>query len=246
MVVYHRDARATEPVLDNVGEVRAFLHFRTPFAWLVVAGAAAALALTALRGSWTAALLWAWPAVAVAFVLVHEPLHENHLLVLPVALALAAGTALGSAADALGRLRIPALAALALALAAGYVQQHRRVIDDQVEEGPGLVWAAQEVRRATDVTDLVVSDHSIVPYLADRRAPGALVDTAFLRFATGSLTPERVLATVDEADVAAVVAGRAFIRQPRILAGLRQRFDHRVERHGITVYMRRRVAQGDG
>ena len=86
---------------------------------------------------------------------------------------------------------------LALVLAAGYVQQQRRVVLDDVPEEPELVAAAETLRRETGPDDLVVSDHSIVPFLADRRVAGPLVDTAVLRFETGSLTDEEVLRELD-------------------------------------------------
>jgi hypothetical protein len=113
------------------------------------------------------------------------------------------------------------------------------VIRDQIPEEPELVWAAQQVRHATHSSDLVVSDHPIVAYLADRRTPGPLVDTAVLRFANGSLSPDDVLRTLDGHRVAAVVAGRAFTEQPRVLAGILDRYTPLATRRGMTVYVRR-------
>ena len=42
--------------------------------------------------------LWAWAAISLAFLAYHHPLHHNHLLVLPVVLAVPAGIALGALA----------------------------------------------------------------------------------------------------------------------------------------------------
>jgi hypothetical protein len=53
---------------------------------------------------------------------------------------------------------------------------------------------------------------------------GPLVDTATLRFETGSLTDDEFLRELDEADAQAVIAGRALRARPRILRGLRERF----------------------
>ena len=108
-------------------------------------------------------------------------------------------------------------AALALLLVAGYVQQQRRVVLDDVPEEPELVAVARYLERETDPDDFVVSDHSIVPFLADRRVAGPLVDTAVLRFETGSLTDAEVMRVLESWDVRAVVAGRAFAARPQLL-----------------------------
>ena len=63
-----------------------------------------------------------------------------------------------------------------------------------------------------------------MPYLADRRAAGPLVDTARLRFQTGSLTVPGVLRVLERYDVAAVVAGRSFDEQPGLPAALKRRY----------------------
>jgi hypothetical protein len=171
--------------------------------------------------------LWAWAAVSVAFLAYHHPLHYNHLLVLPVVLAVPAGVALAALA-ARTRWRNAVVAGLALLLAAGYVQQQRRVVLDDVPEEPELVAAAEVLARETEPDDLVVSDHSIVPFLADRRVAGPLVDTAVLRFETGSLTDAEVLRELDASDVRAVVVGRAFRRRPDLVDGIAERLPHRL------------------
>ena len=63
---------------------------------------------------------------------------------------------------------------------------------------------------------LVASDLPIVPFLADRRMPGDLVDTSAVRFATGSLTPRRVRL----AHARVYVVGREFARHPASTTGL--------------------------
>ena len=57
-------------------------------------------------------------------------------------------------------------------------------------------------------------------YLADRRVPGELVDTARLRFATGSLTVDGVFRLLDEKCVRAVAAGRVFTVLPGVMERL--------------------------
>lgn len=237
VVAYHRDARDTPAVLDKTHELVTFLNWRTPFAWLVVAGLAASLLLLRRRRAGAVWALWAWAAIAVAFLVYHHPLHGNHLLVLPVVLAVPAGIALGALAVR-SRLREAAVGALALLLVAGYIQQHRRVTLADVPEDPGLVAAANLLRRETRPDDLVVSDHSIVPFLADRRVPGALVDTARLRFETGSLTVAGVLRELERHDVAAVVAGRSFDEQPGLLRALERRYGAPKRIGALSVFLR--------
>ena len=223
VVTYHREARDTPAVIDKTHELVTFLNWRTPFAWLVVAGLAASILLLRRRRLDAVWALWLWAAISTAFLVVHHPLHYNHLLTLSVVLAVPAGVALGE----LGRrLRRPELAVglLAVLLVAGYVQQQRRAGLDDIPEEANLVAAAALLARETQPDELVVSDHSIVPFLAGRRVAGPLVDTARLRFQTGSLTDAKVLAELEAYDVRAVVAGRAFAGRPALLRALEQRY----------------------
>jgi hypothetical protein len=237
VVVYHRDARDTPDVIDKWHELTTFLDWRTPFAWLVVAGLAASLVLARrwqTRAVWA---LWAWAAISLAFLAYHHPLHYNHLLVLPVVLAVPAGIALAALAERLPWRNV-ALGALAVLLVAGYVQQQRRVGHDDVPEEPELVAAARLLEQETEPDELVVSDHSIVPFLADRRAAGPLVDTAVLRFETGSLTDAEVMRDLERYGVVAVVAGRAFRTRPALLRRLEARYGppRRVD-PGLVVFL---------
>ena len=237
VVTYHRDARDTPAVVDRSHELATFLNWKTPFAWLIVAGLAASILLLRRRSEpvWA---LWAWAAVSFAFVAFHHPLHHNHLVVLPVALATPAAIGLAALAQRV-RLEVAAFGVLALLLAAGYVQQHRRLAIADIPEQPELVAAAETLRRVTGPDDLVVSDQPLVPFLADRRVWGPLVDTANLRFQTGSLTDAEVLRELDQGDVEAVVVGRAFLSRPVLLAGLRTRYRTIAEHDGVDVLVRR-------
>jgi 4-amino-4-deoxy-L-arabinose transferase-like glycosyltransferase len=237
VVVYHADARDTPAVIDKTHELVTFLNWRTPFAWLVVAGLAASVLLLRRRRLGPVWALWGWAAISAAFLALHHPLHYNHLLVLPVVLAVPAALALATLAESVGRSGV-ALGALALLLAAGYVQQQRRIGLDDVPEEPELVAAARILERETAPDDLVVSDHSIVPFLADRRVAGPLVDTATLRFETGSLTDEEVVRELERRRVAAVAVGRAFEARPRIVRYLEARFPRRLRSGSVEVYLR--------
>jgi 4-amino-4-deoxy-L-arabinose transferase-like glycosyltransferase len=236
VVVYHRDARDTPAVVDRSHELATFLSWKTPFAWLVVAGLAASLLLLRRRNEpvWA---LWVWAAVSFVFVAFHQPLHHNHLVVLPVALATPAAIGLVALARRV-RPEAAALGVFAFLLVAGYVQQHRRLTIADVPEQPELVAAAETLRRVTNPNDLVVSDQPIVPFLADRVVWGPLVDTANLRFQTGSLTDEEVLRELDEGNVRAVVVGRAFKNRPVLLAELHKRYRRVSEHDGVEVLVR--------
>ncbi len=125
---------------------------------------------------------------------------------------------------------------LIVALAAGYLQQWRRTgIADEPQSQAELT-AAATLARVARPGDFVVSDLPVSAVLADRPVPGPLVDAAFLRFETGSLTPESALADIDRWCVTAVVAGRSFTRQPELLRGLTERFADATNESGTTVY----------
>jgi 4-amino-4-deoxy-L-arabinose transferase-like glycosyltransferase len=238
VVVYHRDARNTPPVIDETDELLTFLNWRTPFAWLVVAGLAASVVLYRRRRALRVWALWLWAALSVAFLVYHSPLHENHLLLLPVALAVPAAVALVSLVDD-PRYRLVGVGALAVVLAAGYVQQQRRIVEDEIAEEPELVEAAAALREVARPGELVVSDHSIVPFLAERVVAGPLVDTAVLRFQTESLTNEEVMRVLEEWDVTAVVAGRAFAERPELLELLAARYTWARGPRSLRIYSER-------
>jgi len=71
--------------------------------------------------------------------------------------------------------------------------------------------------------------------------PPDLVDTASLRFDTGSLTVQGLLRTIgDDETIAAAVAGRAFVTKPKLLDGLGRIFEHRLERPAVVIFYGRR------
>ena len=242
-VDYHDRARSVGgPGLglgDNVHRVVHFLDLRTPFAWLVL------LAVVVSFTPWRAHLrlpLWpllAWTVASAVFLIWHHPLHDNHMVLLAVTLALPAGIVLGAAAAQLGSRR--ALAAglvLVLALGAGFAQEWRRDNRNAAGQPAQLLWAVRQIERATRPGDLVVTDQPIVDVLARRQSPGRLVDTAFLRFDSGLLTEREVLDVIERDHVRAVVAARAFRAHPKLLAALARRFPTRLDHGGVTIYLR--------
>jgi hypothetical protein len=233
---YHVDAGKAQEV-DGAHQLRNFFSLRTPFFWLVLAGAVASV--RHWRRVWP---LWLWPAATVAFVLLYHPLRDNHLIPIPYSFAVPTGVALGLAAQSLPRRALVAVgAALALVLAGGWLQQLHRVDESREPESSALVVAADLVERLTLPDDFVVTDQPIVAVRANRRVPGPLVDTAVLRFTSGSLTDAEVLRVVDrEPRVTAAVAGRAFLDRPTLLRGLRQRFSDETTLSGVIVLYDRR------
>ena len=243
VVTYHRKAGSTPAVIDRWASIGDLFNPRTPILWLVVAGAAVFGLRVVRRQAWLGEIaLWGWALVAFAFLATYAPLHYNHLVALPVPLAVAAATSLGAqvASASPGRRKV-AGALLLITIVAAFAQQWRRVaIADEPQSRKDLT-AAEVLRRVTRPGDLVVSDLPVSAVLARREVPGPLIDTAYLRFETGSLTPGRVLGEVDRWCVAAVVVGRSFEDEPAVVHGLRQRFSRAAEASGATVLYDRRT-----
>ncbi len=242
-VDYHDRARTVGgPGLglgDNLHRVVHFLDLRTPFAWLVL------LALIVSLTPWRPRLripLWpllAWTVASALFLIWHHPLHDNHMVLLAVTLALPAGIVLGAAAAQLGgRRALVAGLVLALAWSAGFAQEWRRDNRNAAAQPARVLWAVQQIDRLTRPGELVVTDEPIVDVLARRQSPGRLVDTAFLRFDSGLLTEQQVLEVIDRDHVRAVVAARAFRAHPKLLAELARRFPTRLDHGGLTIYLR--------
>ena len=231
-VVYHREARTTPPVIPHPHrQIVEQIPLRTPFAWLALAALAVGVVSLARRRALPQWPLWAFAALTVLFLLWHAPLHDNHLILFPAALAVAAGATLG---PALPRSTAVCVAACAV-VAAAYVQQVRRVDETKTPEPPTNVAAARAVEHLTRPDEVVVADRPIVPFLAGRLVPGPLVDTALLRFETGSLTPAEVVRGLTRV----VVSGRAFETQPPIVRALQRGYRPAGRFGGVTVWVRR-------
>jgi len=120
-VTYHERARSTPAVIPHPDrQIFDQIPHSTPFFWLTIAAVVIALACAALRrplGVWP---LWSWVVFALGFLLLHKPLHYNHLIELPFTLAIAAGATIGAALERQRRPLGPVIAAvLALVLVAG-------------------------------------------------------------------------------------------------------------------------------
>ena len=130
----------------------------------------------------------------------------------------------GGGAAARARARRRRSRSRSAALGVGWLQQLHRVDLFREPENPSLVAAAARLESLTRPDDRVVVDQPIVAFLADRRVPPQLVDTANSRFESGSLTVADVLRAVDDDPrVTAAVAGRSFFERPALMAGLDER-----------------------
>lgn len=231
-VSYHLGARGAPGAESNVHAVRSFFDVHQPFTWIVVV---ALLAFAFVRRSGaTQWPLWGTALLAVAFLLWHKPLRDNHFVLLSVALAPAVGVALAPVI----RRRPLAVVVLVALVAAGYVQETRRLDRNAAPIPSSLVWAAQQVDVHSTPGQLVVSDEPIVAYLAHRVMPGAVIDTANLRFYSGYLTDEQVIQAIARNRVPVVVVDRAFRSRPALLAALERRFGPPQARDGVRIYAR--------
>ena len=173
----------------------------------------------------------------MAFLFLHKPLHDNHLILFPYSLAVAAGATLGAAlARTPHRLRLVLEGALALVVAAAFVQQIHRVDAARTPEPQANVAAAKALDRLTGQYALVVDDKPIISFLAHRRVVGPLVDMAVLRFETHSLTAAKVIRNLGSAD--AIVVSRALRMQPDVLAYLKRHYRLGYDADGIQIYVR--------
>jgi hypothetical protein len=197
-VTFHRHARSVHT--QSAGSrIVDYFSLRTPTTWVAAAGVIAAIACRRHL------VPWAWAVAAAVFLLFQAPLLDHHFVLLAAALGVAAGTSLTSGR---GRLALAGAVVACAGAAAGWIQDYRQIGRDDAPEPAELRQAADAVRALTRPRELVASDLPIVPYLADRRLPGNLVDTSAVRLESGSLTPREVR----RAPVRVYVVGREFAR----------------------------------
>jgi 4-amino-4-deoxy-L-arabinose transferase-like glycosyltransferase len=234
VVADHRNARHLGPSLaDNIERVLLHpLDWRTPAGVLVPIGLVAAVVL--LRRVELLAL-GAWIVVSAIFLAAQQPLLDHHFVLLTATMAVPAGAGLGAAAV---RVPVPARYAVAgvvaLAIAVGFAQEERRLWR-QDGDPLGVTRTADELRARTAPDELVGTDLPIVAYLADRRVPGQLVDTSFVRLGTESLTDAEILEELD--GVRAVVVGREFANRPTLIRELAVRYPDQVSEDDVTLYL---------
>ncbi|MGH3017841.1 MAG: glycosyltransferase family 39 protein [Gaiellaceae bacterium] len=234
VIADHRDARSVGPsVADNIERVvRHPLDWRTPAGLLVPIGLVCAILL--LRRLELLAL-GVWLVTSAVFLIAQQPLLDHHFVLLAATLAVPAGAGLGAAAS---RVPVPARYAVAglaaLAIAVGFAQEERRLWR-QDGDPPGVTWAAEQLEMRTQPEELVATDLPIVAYLADRRLPGRLVDTSFVRLASGSLNEAEILDDLEGVPVVAV--GRELAKHPALVRELAARYPKQVSKDGVTLYL---------
>jgi hypothetical protein len=202
-----------------------------PVAALAAAGCAAAIRTRPLLAATGAT----WAAAAAALLAVQHPLWPHHAVVLVAPLALLGG---GLATVVTAR-AVAAAAAVALVVASAASGLYARSLQAPAPvEAP--VVAALDGRTAPG--DLVVTDDQFGAALADRSTPPDLVDTSFVRIASGDLTAERVESIAGRPRVRAVLLGTGRLSAlPGLREWLAQRFPQAVALGGgRTLYTRLR------
>jgi hypothetical protein len=237
-ITYHEKARKTPDVIPHpLRQIVDQMPLRTPFVWLAVIAAITGAAWALRRrplGVWP---LWLWLALGWLFLILHQPLHYNHLILVPGILAIATG---GTLAAAL-RGRTIVFAAIFVLLLLGYVQQWRRVDTAWTAEPQTNVAAAHALQRLTPRNSLVVDDRPIISFLARRQVVGQLVDLAELRFETGSLTQAKVIE--ESRPARAIVVSRSLRDKNQVAAYLHRNFRLRYSAGGVEIYVRRRTSR---
>ncbi|HZQ16220.1 MAG TPA: glycosyltransferase family 39 protein [Gaiellaceae bacterium] len=241
----HLNARHGTEILGHSNLYRV-LHtpdVHTPYGLLSLSAIAAAVwLLTRSAGRRSVVRLWPlWLLVAgsAVFTLEMRPLLDHHLVLLAATLAVAAGATLGAAAPFVpGRAQLPLVLLFALALAAGFVQQRRELVRNDVPDPPDVRWAVRQVDALTRPGERIAGDIPAVAYLAHRRMPGQLIDSSIARIQDEYLKPEDAVRLIRTSGVRVVVVGRLYRTKPAIVAGIAASFPTRIRHGEITIYVR--------
>ena len=238
VVSEHRRAQFLGSIGSNAH--RVLLH---PLDWHTPAGVAIPIGIVVAallcRDANTAALP-AWILASAALLVYQRPLFDHHLVLIATALAVCGGVGFGAAAERLPRSALAvATAVFVAAFAGGFVQEHRRLARADKPEPTGVGWAAAALRAHTRPHELVASDLPIVPYLADRRIAGQLIDSSYVRLFSGTQTTREILDVLARERIRAVVVGRIYLLKPDLITALRDRYPRRLAKEGITLYLAR-------
>lgn len=223
---------------DLAGNVMKLVHTLTesrgvysPFAWLVLLGAVGTIALRG-RVLFEAVPLWLWAASSAVFLAWHRPLWAHDIVLLTAALAIAAGVGLATllSRDVFGAEAIAVAGAVVIAVTLAH-----HIERSPAGETAGIEWAARVVRARTPPGSEVASDLPIIPFLADRRQPGALVDTSRTRLESGWLRTGTIIREIDRDPLAAVVIGHELASERRVMRAVRARFPVSIRRSGVSL-----------
>ena len=231
----HEGAKKLSRVHDNVVRLRELLEWRTPFGWIVPAGAIAFVISRNARRVWPVATVV--PAAA-AFTLYVRPLPDHQLSLMSCAYAVSAGPALALGIASLrGRWRDAGAVALAVFVAAGIYQEQRRQVRNDVPEPAKVMWGTTAVEKTVDPGEAFTTDEPIVSFKAKRLIPGDLTDTSSTRVRSRALTTATILRDIETSQSKAVLVGRIFLTLPDLQRRLEQRFPVRRECDGSTLYL---------
>lgn len=219
IVEYRLESRGSEgwSLAKNWRALQRLLAFEPVGVYALAA--AGGIALLWLR-RWPGLIAVGWALAGLGLLLGYSPLHGKHAVVLIPAVAAVGGAAIGAVlADArvgrrstivgLGVLLMAGLLAYIASAPAvlGFGGQLLRVTAD-TDVDPAIEQYADAVAVIRDLTttnDFVVTDHPYLTFLAGRKVPPQLVDTAKARIRSRSLTANEAVTLAAELDPAMVV-----------------------------------------
>ena len=206
-----------DKIIGTLSDFKGVLH--SPFPWLFILGAAASL--LAWRRRRELLPLWLWVASSAVFVALNRPLWAHDVVMLTASLAVASGIGIATLFDDARILSRVLATGCAFIIAATLLHHLPRSSPSQ---DPDIASAAAFLRNHTAPGSEVASDLPIIPFLADRREPGPLVDTSWTRVGSGWLTPTEFLHTLERDHVGAVILGHNLNLDAPLLKALRTRF----------------------
>jgi 4-amino-4-deoxy-L-arabinose transferase-like glycosyltransferase len=225
---------APSSLSGNFAKLLAVLaNIPSPFPWLVIVGAGGTLLAWRRRELLESWPLWLWPALTAVFLVWHRPLWAHDVTPLRIGLAVASGIGLAVLLREPRKLGL-AIGTTSVAVIAGMiVYQSSRA---PAGESGGIEWGAAALRSHTPEGSEVASDLPIIPFYADRRQPGNLVDSSWTRVGTGWLTPSQFLSTVKRDRVSAVVLGHNnFAGDETLERAVRQQYPRVLTRKGVEI-----------
>ncbi len=191
-------------------------------------------------------MLAAWGLASIAVLVVQAPLFAHHLALIPPAFipgaALLLSTTLREAIP-LPRHAVTRLAQGALIVTVLIaVTQDVPFLEQLNTPQATLIARAQDLDALTLPGDLVVTDDQIVAVVANREVPASLVDTSYVRIASGQLTAAQVIHVLQDPRVTAVLwdSGR-FDRLAGLRAWVQQHFVRVVNYGGTSALFLRAV-----
>lgn len=201
----------------NVAAELAFLVGAWPLSAAAAAGVAAALggrrrgltdAGESPAAGWLPPVLLVWLAAECTALAALTPLWQHHLILLVSPLALLAGMGVDAVLARADVLR-PSVAVVAAAAVVAYVVAGAGTVSGS---SAALGGASEALARAVPPEGEVVTDDPLVPFLAGRRVPAALIDTSTVRIQSRGVTEQSLDDALARPGVHAVVLWRGTFR----------------------------------